>query len=84
MTPMTLANAVIAVALGWGIWRISLATIRLLATPPPAIDPDDVVETRQDYKCTVCGAELTMTAHNVRETTAPKHCREEMVPVWRP
>ncbi len=81
---MSIANVLIAVLIGVAVWRVSMGTIRLLSTPPPQIDPDDVIETRQDYKCTVCGAELTMTAHNVREVTAPKHCREEMVAVWRP
>ena len=38
----------------------------------------------QDYRCTVCGAELTMTAVNVGEDNPPRHCREDMVPVWRP
>lgn len=56
----------------------------MLATPPPEIDPDDVVPVDQDYKCTVCGAELTMKAVNLGQEAAPRHCREDMVPVWRP
>jgi hypothetical protein len=48
------------------------------------MDPDELVEVDQDYKCTVCGAELTMKAVNVAEDKAPRHCREEMIPVWRP
>lgn len=58
--------------------------IRMLSTPPEEVDPTDVVAVEQDYKCTVCGAELTMKAINPAEDKAPKHCREEMVPVWRP
>lgn len=81
---MSVVDVVIAILFGGVIWWGSRWAIRLLATPPPEVDPEDVVETRQDYKCSVCGAELTMTAHNVRELTPPKHCREEMVPVWRP
>jgi hypothetical protein len=56
----------------------------MLSTPPPEIDPEDIVVVDQDYKCTVCGAELTMKAVNPAEDKPPKHCREEMVPVWRP
>src|SRR5690606_11991664 len=53
--------------------------------PPPPIDPEDVVEVEdQDYKCTVCGTEVTLRVANVLEMSPPKHCREEMVPVWRP
>jgi len=75
---------VLALLLGLVIWRVSISIIRMLSTPPPEIDPDDVVEVDQDYRCTVCGAELTMKAVNVAENKAPRHCREEMIPVWRP
>jgi hypothetical protein len=81
MTPL---NVVLAVALGVIIWRVSMGVIRMLSTPPPEIDPDDVVEVDQDYKCTVCGAELTMRAVNVQDEAPPRHCREDMIPVWRP
>lgn len=75
---------VLALLLGLIIWRVSIAIIRMLSTPPPEMDPDELVEVDQDYKCTVCGAELTMKAVNVAEDRAPRHCREEMIPVWRP
>ena len=75
---------VLALLLGLIIWRVSIAIIRMLSTPPPEFDPDELVEVDQDYKCTVCGAELTMKAVNVAEDRAPRHCREEMIPVWRP
>ena len=75
---------VLALLLGLVIWRVSISIIRMLSTPPPEIDPDDVVEVDQDYRCTVCGAELTMKAVNVADDKPPRHCREEMIPVWRP
>jgi hypothetical protein len=53
----------------------------MLSTPPPEVDPDDVVAVDQGYRCTVCGAELTMTAVNLAEDKPPRHCREDMVPV---
>jgi len=56
----------------------------MLSTPPPEVDPDDIVVVDQDYKCSVCGAEVTMKAVNPAEDKPPKHCREEMDPVWRP
>lgn len=73
-----------ALVIGVVIWRGSIAVIRMLSTPPQEIDPDDIVMVDQDYKCAVCGAELTMRAVNPAEDKPPKHCREEMVPVWRP
>jgi len=84
MGDIGLLNIVIAVALAVVIWRSSMWLIRLLSLPPPEIDPDDVIEVDQAYKCTVCGAELVMTAVNILEDAAPRHCREDMTPVWRP
>lgn len=79
-----LLQVVLAIIIGVVIWRTSMYFLRMLATPPPEVDPSDVVATRQDYKCSICGTEVTMTVQNVTEDAAPKHCREEMVPVWRP
>ena len=81
---MTAVDVILAVLLGLIIWRVSVGLIRMLSTPPPEIDPEDVVTVDQDYKCTVCGAELTMKAVNVGQESAPRHCREDMIPVWRP
>ena len=84
MTGNTFIDVLLALVLGFAIWRVSIAMIRMMSTPPPEIDPDDVKAVDQDYRCTVCGAELTMRAVNVQEEAAPRHCREDMVPVWRP
>jgi hypothetical protein len=75
---------VIAAVIGLVIWRVSITVIRMLATPPPDVDPENVIEARQDYKCTICGTELTVHVASLTETEPPRHCREEMVPVWRP
>lgn len=83
MTGVLALDLVIAVALGYLIWRLAISVIRMLATPPPEPDVEDLVEVDQDYKCTVCGAELTMRSVNAQEDKPPRHCREEMVPVWR-
>lgn len=84
MTGVLWFDLVLAIGLGYLIWRGSIAVIRMLSTPPPEVDPDDVVAVDQDYKCSVCGAEVTMRAVNPNEDKPPKHCREEMDPVWRP
>ena len=81
MTGSTVFDVVLALALSYLIWRGSLAVIRMLSTPPPEVDPDDVVTVDQGYRCTVCGAELTMTAVNLAEDKPPRHCREDMIPV---
>ncbi len=48
------------------------------------VDPEDVSETLAHYRCSVCGAEVTMTMANNVEVSNPRHCREDMVLVWRP
>lgn len=84
MTGTPVLDLAIAVVFGLVIWRVSIALVRMLSARPPEIDPDDVVLVDQDYRCTLCGAELTMRMVNVAEDKAPRHCREEMVAVWRP
>ena len=84
MTGVVWLDIVLAVFVGVLIWRVSIGIIRMLGTPPPEVDPEDIVTVDQDYKCTVCGAELTMRAVNPAEDKPPRHCREEMVAVWRP
>lgn len=81
---MGVVQILIAVAMAVAIWWLSMAVLRMLATPPPEVDPEDVVTARQDYRCSVCGTELTVTVASVTETAAPRHCREEMTAVWRP
>lgn len=84
MTGNPVVDGVLAVILGVVIWRISRRLLRMLSTPPDQIDPEDVVAVDQDFKCTVCGAELTMRSVNLGQDQPPRHCREDMVPVWRP
>lgn len=84
MTGVLWLDVILAVLIGYLIWRVSVSVIRMLSTPPPEVDPSSVIAVDQDYRCSVCGAELTMKAINPEEDKPPKHCREEMVPVWRP
>ncbi|MFQ5967660.1 MAG: hypothetical protein ACE5MI_08615 [Acidimicrobiia bacterium] len=79
-----LLQILIAIVIGLVIWVVTRSIIKALATPPQEIDPTAVVEAEQDYKCTVCGTELTVHIASLTETEPPRHCREEMVPVWRP
>jgi hypothetical protein len=80
---MGFANILIAVVIGVVVWRTSMWIIRLIGNPPPEVDPADVVEVDQDFRCSVCGAEVTMRAANQSELVPPKHCREEMTAVPR-
>ena len=80
---MGIVRLLLAMGLGVVIWYVSMYFIRMLSTPPPEVDPEDVIEADQDYRCSVCGAELTLKYVNAAEFSAPRHCREDMVPVSR-
>lgn len=74
----------VAVAIGVVIWRLSMFILRVLASPPAEVDPTEVVEADQDYRCSLCGTEVTVRVTNVNQASPPRHCREDMDPVWRP
>lgn len=75
---------IIAIAIGYAIWWVATRTLMMLAVAPPEPDPSDVIETREHFRCSVCGTEVTMTVRSNTESTTPRHCREEMTAVWRP
>jgi hypothetical protein len=81
---MDVLTVLIAIAMGVVIWRTSVWVLRMLASPPDEVDPADVSETLAHYRCSVCGAEVTMTMANNVEVSNPRHCREDMTLVWRP
>jgi hypothetical protein len=70
---------VIGVTILWGTRKILI----MLATPPPEVDPGEIVDVEHHYRCSTCGTELVVTAASITETEAPKHCREEMTLTWR-
>ena len=64
-----------------GIYVIGAAVVAKFKIAPPAEpDPDLVVPVDLKFRCTVCGAEVLMTAaQSGTEIDAPRHCREDMV-----
>jgi hypothetical protein len=77
-----LVRVLIALAIGFVIFRLGLWGVRLLSMPGPTDpDPDEVVEVERTFVCTVCGMQLTVTYAQDVEVEPPRHCREEMVPV---
>ncbi len=75
-------RVVVAVAAGLTIYVLGASLLRKFKTaPPPEPDPDHVRPVDLRYRCTVCGAEVTMTAAQGDDPEPPRHCREDMVPV---
>ena len=71
----------VALFLGFIIFRFLKNSIGSLANTPPEIDPTDVLETSQSFICNACGTELTVNFQSVVVNDPPKHCKEEMTPI---
>ncbi len=71
----------IALFIGFIIFRFLKNSIGSLASIPPEIDPTDVLETSQEFICNACGTELTVNLQSVVVNEPPKHCKEEMIPI---
>jgi hypothetical protein len=78
-----IVRVAIAVPAGLIIYLVGASTLRKFKIPPDSEpDPEDVVPVELRFRCTVCGAEVTMTAAQAgEEPDAPRHCREDMVRV---
>jgi hypothetical protein len=73
----------IGVVVGLIIYLVGAGTLKKFKIAPEAEpDPEQVVPVDVRFQCTVCGAEVTMTAAQAgEEPEAPRHCREDMVRV---
>ena len=71
----------IALFIGIVIFRFLRNSISSLASIPPELDTDDVVEISQSFICNKCGTELTINRQSVVANEPPKHCKEAMEPV---
>jgi hypothetical protein len=65
------------------IYLIGASTLRKFKVAPESEpDPESVVPVDVRFRCIVCGAEVVMTlAQEGMELEAPRHCREDMIPV---
>lgn len=68
-----------AVLLGVVILRIGWFFLQQFATPPPP-PPDEgtIRKVKLVYRCSICGAEVRMTAAPTEDPEPPRHCFEDM------
>ena len=81
----TWLNVLIAVLIGYAIWRIGIATLRSASggrLPSEQAEPEDVEELEVFFVCAECGTELRVT--RLGEAQVPRHCGEKMQVVRRP
>lgn len=72
----------IAAAVAIVLYLLAVKVVRVLMAPPPPEEPDvsTLRPVELHYRCTVCGAEVTMTATpGEDDPDPPRHCREDMV-----
>jgi hypothetical protein len=79
----TVLKLVIALGAALALYLGAAKVVRSFTVePPPEPDPGDLRPVDYRYRCTVCGAEVTMTAApGDGPPEPPRHCREDMVPV---
>jgi hypothetical protein len=72
-------DVVIRVLIGVGIFGGALWVVRLLANPPPP-ESEEVQDVAIEYRCGVCGMQLTVTQARGSGAKPPRHCMEDMEP----
>lgn len=76
---MSLWSVLIAVVAALVMLRLGLAVLRGLATPPPEPPPEgEMRKVKLVYRCSICGAEVRMTAAPSEDPEPPRHCLEDM------
>ena len=72
-------NWVIAIVAFLIMMRIGLAMLRGLARPIPEPPPaGELRKVKIQYRCSICGTEVRMTAATDEMPVAPRHCLEDM------
>jgi hypothetical protein len=62
------------------IYVVGAAVLRKFKVPPEEPpEPGELHRIDLRFRCTVCGAEVTMTAAPGDDPEPPRHCREDMV-----
>lgn len=76
---MLVVRVLIAVAVAVVLLRLGLAVLRGLAQPvPEPPPPGELRKVKLQYRCSVCGTEVRMTAATDQEPEPPRHCLEDM------
>jgi hypothetical protein len=76
---------VVALVAAVGIYVVGAAILRKFKIAPEAEpDPADLRPVDVEFRCSVCGATVVMTAAPGDDPEPPRHCREDMVRVGEP
>ena len=72
-------KVLVAVVVVVVIIRLGLGLLRTLATPLPSPPPPgELRKVKLQYRCSLCGTEVRMTAATEEHPDPPRHCMDEM------
>ena len=75
----TIISVLIAIAGGYGLFRVGISVMRTLSTPLPEPPPaGELRKVKIMYRCSICGSEVRMTVATEQDPEAPRHCMAEM------
>jgi hypothetical protein len=70
---------VVSVVMFFVVMRVGIGVIRAVGRPlPPPPPPGELRKVNLRFRCTVCGAEVKMTAAPDELPEPPRHCLEDM------
>jgi hypothetical protein len=76
---VVLVKILIGLAFAYVVIKLGFWMLRGLANPlPPPPPAGEMRRVNLNYRCSVCGVELRMTAAPDEDPPPPKHCTEEM------
>jgi hypothetical protein len=72
-------RVLIAIGIGWAVFRVGLGILRSFAQPVPGPPPPgEMRKVDLRYRCSLCGAEIRMTLASEELPEPPRHCQEDM------
>jgi hypothetical protein len=75
----TILVFIVAIGAGTIILKIGVGFLRSMGTPLPAPPPEgELRKLNLRYRCSICGAEVRLTAAANQDPEPPRHCMEDM------
>jgi hypothetical protein len=79
LTGANLLAVLLAVAVAGLLMRAGMAMLGGFARPvDPPPPPGELRKVRIQFRCSICGTEVRMTAANDEMPEAPRHCQDDM------
>ncbi|MBW3580069.1 MAG: hypothetical protein KY447_08430 [Actinobacteria bacterium] len=75
----TVVDVVLALVVGYLIFKMGFALLGSFARPvPPPPPPGEMRKVKLTYRCSLCGMELRVQSALSEDPDPPRHCMDEM------